>query len=287
MRSLAAKPGFPAGRIGRSIDALRRVLTRFFVALAAAVLVGACGLLPEAIDESATWSASKLYSEAKEAMNDGAYDKAIKYFEKLEARFPFGRYAQQAQIEIAYAYFKTGDSANSLAACDRFIKLHPNHPNVDYAYYLKGLVNFNEDIGFLGHVSNQDLTERDPKGMRESFDAFKELVRRFPDSKYAQDASQRLKYLVNAMASHEVHVARYYMKRSAFVAAANRAQNAIKSYPNAPAVEEALFITVKAYDSMGVTDLRDDAERVMRRNFPNSEYFKRGLDKQEPWWKLW
>ncbi|WP_126444230.1 outer membrane protein assembly factor BamD [Sulfuricystis multivorans] len=251
------------------------------------VLIGGCGLLPEQVDETAGWSANKLYAEAKSAMADGAYDKAVKYFEKLEARYPYGRYAQQAQIETAYAYYKQDEKALALAACDRFIRLHPNHPHVDYVYYLKGLINFNEDLGLLGYISMQDPSERDPKAAQESFAAFKELVTRFPDSKYAKDASLRMAYLVNALASHEVHVARYYLKRGAYVAAANRAQHAIKTYPDAPAIEEALFIMVKAYDALGMNDLRDDAERVMKKNFPNSEYFKRGLDKPEPWWKLW
>ncbi len=253
----------------------------------ALTLFAGCGLLPDQIDETAGWSANKLYTEAKNAMGEGAYDKAVKYFEKLEARYPYGRYAQQAQLEVAYAYYKQEEPASAIAACDRFIRLHPNHPNVDYAYYLKGLVNFNEDLGLLGHVSMQDLTERDPKAAAESFEAFKELVNKFPDSKYAQDATQRMNYLVNALASHEVHVARYYMKRGAYVAAANRAQFAVKTYPDAPANEEALFILVKAYDALGLSDLRDDAERVMRKNFPNSEYYKRGLNKDVPWWKLW
>lgn len=249
--------------------------------------LGGCGLLPEQSDETAGWSANKLYAEAKAAMNDGAYDKAVKYYEKLEARYPYGRYAQQAQIETAYAYYKQGEKAAALAACDRFIRLHPNHPHVDYVYYLKGLIDFNEDLGLMGYVSMQDPSERDPKAAQESFAAFKTLVTRFPDSKYAKDAALRMAYLVNALAAHEVHAARYYLKRGAFVAAANRAQYAIQTYPDAPAIEEALFIMIKAYDALGMNDLRDDAERVMRKNFPNSEYFKRGLDKPEPWWKLW
>jgi outer membrane protein assembly factor BamD len=252
-----------------------------------ALLVGGCGLLPEEKDETLGWSANKLYSEARGAMTDGAYDKAIKYFEKLEARYPFGRYAQQAQLEVAYAYFKQAEPASAIAACDRFIRLHPNHPNVDYAYYLKGLVNFNEDLGLLGHISMQDLSERDPKAARQSFDSFKELVSRYPESRYAADATARMSYLVNALASHETWVARYYLRRGAYVAAVNRAQTALKTYPQAPANEDALFIMVQAYDKLGMNDLRDDAERVMRKNFPNSEYYKRGLDKPEPWWKLW
>ena len=256
-------------------------------ALVLTFLVSGCGLLPEVQDETVGWSANKLYTEAKESLNEGAYESAIKYFEKLESRYPYGRFAQQAQIDIAYAYWKSGEAASATAACDRFIKLHPNHPNVDYVYYLRGLVNFNEDLGLLGHISRQDLTERDPKGARESFDAFKELITRFPESKYTPDAILRMKYLVNAMASLEVHVAHYYVRRGAYVAAVNRAQYAIQNYPDAPAIEEALFIMVKAYDLMGMNDLRDDAERVMRKNFPNSVYYTRGLERKEPWWKLW
>lgn len=255
--------------------------------LVVASLIAGCGLLPESKDETIGWSANKLYAEAKDALNEGSYAKAVKYFEKLESRYPYGRYAQQAQIDIAYAYWKDQEPASAIAACDRFIKLHPNHPNVDYVYYLKGLINFNENLGIMGIVSNQDMTERDPKGARESFDAFRELVTRFPDSKYTPDAILRMKYLVNALASLELHVARYYMKRNAYLAAANRAQYAVLNYPEAPATEEALFIMVKAYDALGLSDLRDDAERVMRRNFPNSEYYVRGLDRKEPWWKLW
>ena len=257
------------------------------LAVILALLLCACGLLPEAKDETSGWSADKLYAEAKDEIAHSGYEKAIKYLEKLEARYPFGRYAQQAQIELAYVYFKSGEPASAIAACDRFIKLHPNHPDVDYIYYLKGLVNFNEDLGLLGKVSQQDLTERDPKAARESFDAFKDLISRYPDSKYAPDGIARMKYLVNSLASHEVHVARYYMKRGAYVAAANRAQYALLNYSQAPAVEEALFVMVKAYDALGMTDLRDDADRVMHKNFPDSAYFKGASGKQDPWWMLW
>jgi outer membrane protein assembly factor BamD len=256
-------------------------------ALFLATVISGCGLLPEVKDETVGWSANRLYTEAKESMSEGGYDKAIKYFEKLESRYPYGRFAQQAQIDIAYSYWKSNEPASAIAACERFIKLHPNHPNVDYVYYLRGLVNFNEDLGLLGQISRQDMTERDPKGARESFDAFRELVTRFPESKYTPDAILRMKYLVNALASLEVHVARYYMKRNAYIAAVNRAQFALKNYPEAPAIEEALFIMVKAYDLMGMNDLRDDSERVMRKNYPNSVYYTRGLDRPEPWWKLW
>jgi outer membrane protein assembly factor BamD len=225
-------------------------------------------------DPQSGWSAEKLYREAKNALDSGQYDLAIKSYETLEARFPYGRYSQQGQLEIAYAYYKQNEQTSAVAATERFVKLHPNHPNVDYAHYLKGLVYFNEDLGLLGRVARQDRTERDPKSARESFDAFKELVQRFPDSRYAPDARARMKYLVNALASHEVHVARYYMKRGAYVAAANRAQYALKNYPQAPAQQEALLIMIQAYEVLGMPELRNDAERILRKNFPDSAQLK-------------
>ena len=256
--------------------------------LLAAVLLSGCGLLtPSEVDETKDWSAQKLYGEAKDAMSGRVWDKAIKYLEKLEARYPYGRYAQQAQLDVAYAYWKNGERASALAAADRFIKLYPNHANVDYAYYLKGLVNFNENTGLFGVIDSPDLSERDSKGTRESFEAFKELANRFPDSKYTEDAQSRMRYLVNSLAQYEVHVARYYMKRGAFVAAANRAQFAVQNYPQAPALEEAVFIMVKAYDALGMADLRDASDRVMRKNFPESKYLTGKVTRDVPWWKLW
>ena len=257
------------------------------IAIAVLAAAGGCGLLPETKDETAGWSAQKLYGEAKDAMANRAWDKAIKYLEKLEARYPYGRFAQQAQLDVAYAYWKQGERASAIAAADRFIKLYPNHANVDYAYYLKGLVNFNENTGLMGILDNPDLSERDSKGTRESFEAFKDLSNRFPDSKYTEDARARMRYLVNSLAQYEVHVARYYMKRGAYVAAANRAQFAVKNYPQAPALEEAVFIMVKAYDALGMADLRDASDRVMRKNFPESKYLTGKGDRTAPWWKLW
>ena len=277
MRSLPAFSTFPTS--------LRTLFT--LLALTTLLGLGGCGLLPEEKDETAGWSAGRLYSAAKDAQIDGSWETAAKMLEKLEARYPYGRFAQQAQLELAYVYWKSGEPASALAAADRFIKLHPNHPAVDYAYYLKGLINFNEDLGLIGHLSNQDLSERDPKAAREAFDALSELVTRFPDSKYTPDAIQRMHYLVNALASLEVHVARYYLKRGAYVAAANRAQFAVQTYPQAPAIEEAMFILVAAYEKLNLSNLRDDAARVLQKNFPNSRFHTDGLDPKRPWWKLW
>ncbi|MSP95664.1 MAG: outer membrane protein assembly factor BamD [Betaproteobacteria bacterium] len=270
----------------RLTHSLRLLLSVAALALAA-LLTSACSGLDTKADETVGWSATKLYGEAKEAIGSRDWTKAIKYLEKLEARYPFGRYAQQAQLDIAYCYYKDNERASAVAAADRFIKLHPNHPHADYAYYLKGLVNFNEDAGIFSRFSDQDMTERDPKGARDAFAAFRDLVTRFPDSKYAPDAAARMKYLVNALAQNEVHVARYYMKRKGFVAAANRAQFVVQNYPQAPAVEEAVFVMVKAYDALGLVELRDGADKVMRTNFPQSKYLSGKNLKDVPWWRLW
>jgi outer membrane protein assembly factor BamD len=253
-----------------------------------ALLLAGCGLFSgKEDDETAGWSAQRLYGEAKDAMKSKEWAQAVKYFEKLEARYPYGRFAQQAQLEIAYAQWKDGERASAIAAADRFIKLYPNHANVDYAYYLKGLINFNEQEGFLTFLTTPDMTDRDPKASREAFESFKEVVTRFPESKYAEDSAMRMRYLVNALASHEVAVARYYMRRTAYLAAANRAQYAIQHYPQAPAVEEAVYIMVRAYDALGMPELRDAAERVMQKNFPQSAYLKGVRKVNVPWWRIW
>ncbi len=254
-----------------------------------AALAG-CGLLPEQIDETKDWSAQRLYTAAKSELAEGNYERAIQMFERLEARYPYGPYAQQAQLEVAYAYYKDNEPVSAITAADRFIKLYPNHPHVDYAYYLKGLANFVEERGLLAGLGSQDMSERDPKAARESFDAFKELVTRFPDSKYTPDALARMRYLVNALASHEVHVARYYFKRGAYVAAANRGKYVIEHYPQAPALEEALYLMAMSYDRLELPDLRDDALRVLKHNFPNSPYLSGQdprKDKERPWWRFW
>lgn len=249
--------------------------------------LSACGLLPERSDENKNVSASKLYADAQEEMAGGHYEAAIKLFERLESNYPFGTYAAQAQMEIAYAHYKAQDQAEALAAVERFIKLHPNHPQVDYMYYLRGLINFNDQIGFLSFIYAQDPTERDPKATREAFAAFKELVDKFPNSKYAPDSVARMNYLINAMAQYEVHVANYDYRRGAYLAALNRAQGAVTQFSEAPAREEALFIMIRAYDKLGMFDLRDDTQRIFTMNYPNSRFMGGKGSGDAPWWKFW
>jgi outer membrane protein assembly factor BamD len=260
-------------------------LRRAFVALSLCLLA-ACSLLPDEIDMTANWSANRFYTEAKSALDDNNWEEAIKYYQRLESRYPYGRLAQQAQMEVAYAYWKSGDPDSALVACDRFLKLHPNHPNADYLYYLKGLIQFNGDLGFTGYLHNQDQTERDPESARESFAALKELVSRYPESKYAPDAQQRLTYLVNALAAHEVHVARYYYRRGAYIASVNRSQYMLQNYPGTPAQEEALYLLMLSYEKLGMEDLRADAERILRGNYPQSRHFAEGIDRKKRWWQV-
>ncbi|MCB1926462.1 MAG: outer membrane protein assembly factor BamD [Rhodocyclaceae bacterium] len=260
--------------------------TLISLATCLALVLAGCGGALEERDETAGWSAQKIYNEAKSEMQDGTYEAAIKLFEKLEARYPYGRYAQQAQLDVAYSYYKSSEPVLAVAACDRFIKLHPNHPHVDYAYYLKGLIYFNEDLGLLGRFASQDLSDRDPRAARNAFDTFRELAERFPKSVYAEDARRRLQYLVNALGRHEVNVARYYLRRGAYVAAVNRAKQAVQSFPRTPAVEQALHVMVLGYDAMGMAVLRDDAKRILEKNYPGSV----ALDDpsaRKPWWQIW
>lgn len=254
--------------------------------LAAATLSG-CGTSPKD-DPDAKLTPEKLYADAKEEAAEGNYETAIKRLEKLEGRAAGTVLAQQAELDMAYAYYKTGEKAQALAKLERFMRLHPTSPALDYAYYLQGLVNFNDDLGLFGRISRQDHSERDQQAARDAYESFRQLSTRFPQSSYAPDARERMNYIVNMLARYEVHVARYYYRRGGYLAAANRAQSAVQEFRSSPAIEEALFIMARSYDKLGLINLRDDATRVLAQNFPASKY----LDGKEqladkPWWALW
>ena len=249
----------------------------------------ACSSNPNKDDKNV--SADELYSQSKVALEDHSYETAIKSLEKLQSRYPYGRYAQQAQFDLAYSYYKKGEPAPALAALDRFIKQYPNSENLDYAYYLKGVINFNENLNsFMSTLFKQDPSERDPVTLRESFASFKELATRYPDSKYAPDARVRMQYLLMTLAKHEVHVSSYYLRRGAYVAAANRAQGVLVDFPNTPQSRDALQIMVQAYSALGLEELKKDAQRVLDLNVakdgitPSQSYFK---ERETPWWKFW
>ncbi|HTT10849.1 MAG TPA: outer membrane protein assembly factor BamD [Burkholderiaceae bacterium] len=253
---------------------MRRAAIGAWLALAMLLVAVLAGCSAFEKDPTAKWSADRIYQEAKDEMAAGNWKKARELLEKLEARYPFGRYAQQAEMEIAYTYYKEGEAADAVTAAERFLKLNPNHPNADYVQYLKGLSLFNDDLGLFGHAFGRDPTYRDPKAMREAFDAFKELAVHYPNSRYTPEATARMNYLVNALAQSEVNIARYYLERGAYIAAAERAQAAVRDYSGAPASEEALSIMVRAYGSLGMDGLRNDTERILLQNYPNSAFLK-------------
>ena len=232
------------------------------------LLLSACATVEDE-DPTAGQTAAEIYRDAREYLDEGEYESAIEYYERLESRYPYGPYAEQAQLEIAYTYYKSLEYESAILAAERFIKLHPDHRHVDYAYYLRGLARYDGDQSFMARWFNQDLTERDPKSMREAFRYFSELVTRFPDSRYTRDAIRRMYDLRNGLAKYELHVANYYVRRSAFVAAANRAKYVVTNYQGTPAVPEALAIMVKSYTELELTELARDARRVLEMNYPD------------------
>jgi outer membrane protein assembly factor BamD len=259
-----------------------------WVAVCAALLMAAaCSTPPK--DETPGGTAERLYRDAKDDMEAGSFDRAIKSLERVEGLAAGTLLAQQALLDMAYLNWRTGEKAQALTSIERFIKLNPSSPALDYAMYLRGVINFNDNLGLLGGLLGQDLSERDQRASRDAFQAFKQLVDQFPQSRYAADARLRMDYIVNSLASYEVHVARYYFRRGAYVAAANRAQQAVAEFQQAPALEEALYIMMQSYDKLQLTTLKDGAERVLRKNFPNSAYLSQGFAAREgrPWWKLW
>ena len=247
--------------------------------------VAGCGSSPSINEKD---SPEKLYADARDEMSSGSYDKAIKLLERVEGRAAGSILAQQAQLDQAYAQWKSGERATALATLDRFIKVHPSSPALDYAMYLKGIINFNDNLGIFSSISRQDISERDQQASRDAYQAFKQLVDQFPDSKYSADARVRMDYIVNALAQYELHVARYYYRRGAFLAAANRAQQTVREFQQTPSVEEALYILAQCYDKLGLSELRDDADRVLKQNYPDSRYMREGIRKPDnPWWKFW
>ena len=256
-------------------------------ALLLALGLGGCGIFSSKGDPKKEWGAAEYYKAAKEDFDNGNWEAAIKLYEQLESKYPYGRYAQQAQLETAYAYYKQGETAQAISAVDKFTKLHPNHENVDYALYLRALVNFKEDLGPFTRLARQDLADRDPKAARESFEGFKEVATRFPNSRYAEDSRERMAYLVEALARHELKVARYYLTRGAFLAAVNRAQDAITRFPNSPIHRDALEIMIEGYDRMGMGELRDDARKVLAKNFPADRMAQQGQNRTRPWYQFW
>ncbi len=211
-----------------------------------------------------------IYNEAVDALRNNQFDAAIANFQQLEALFPFGQYAAQAQIELVYAYFRAGEAESSRAAADRFIRLYPDDENIDYAYYMKGLAFYTEDASILGRFLPTDPSKRDPGNARESFTDFAQLVTRFPESPYAADARARMIYLRNLLAEYEIHVAEFYIERQAFLSALNRARYVIENYQESPAVPRAMEIMTEMYLRLGLNDLADSSLSILKANYPQS-----------------
>jgi outer membrane protein assembly factor BamD len=253
---------------------------------ACALMLAGCSSTPK--DDNSTAATERLYADAKDDMAGGSYDRAIKTLERVEGRAAGTLLAQQAQLDLAYLYWRTAERAQALSTLDRFIRLHPSSPAFDYALYLRGIVNFNDNLGIFGSLSGQDLSERDQQASRDAFQSFKQLAEQFPNSRYAPDAKLRMDYIVNSLAAHEVHVARYYYRRGAYVAAANRAQRTVQEFPQTPSIEEALYLMSASYERLGLDALRDDAQRVLKQNFPESRYPAEGpAERQRRWWQIW
>jgi outer membrane protein assembly factor BamD len=257
---------------------------RLILACLCMALAAGCSSTKGNVDPTAGWSAERLYSQARTDISSGNWSEARKNLEALEARYPFGIYAQQSLIDQAYVNWKDEEPEQAKAAIDRFMQQYPNHPGTDYMLYLKGMITFTPPSAVLSNFTRQDPSERDPKGLRESYEAFNELIKRYPDSRYTPDARKRAAWLVNTIAENEVHIAQYYYERGAYVAAANRAQTVVTDFEGAPVTEKALYLMMISYDKLNLPELRDDAKRVLDKNFPDSKYYKQGLDEPVNRW---
>lgn len=274
---------------GLFVKRILPLIQTLLLALFTCSVLNGCAIFgaPTQLDDTKGWQADRIYEEGALKMSESNYDEALRYFQVLESRFPHGKYATQAQLEIIYAHYKKNDPVSTIAAADRFIKLHPNHKNVDYAYYLKGLATFNER-GVFEKLTKQQINDRDPKALKLSFAALKELVDRYPNSRYIKDAQLRMLYIVNTLAQHEMHVATYYMDRKAYLAALNRAKYVLEYYPKSTSVEQALVIMVSAYDYMELSDLKEDSLRVLKTNYPDNPLITGKIVAEERvWWKFW
>lgn len=248
-------------------------------------LLAACG--DTRVDATETLPVDELYAEAKQSLQASNYERAARYYRRLIARFPFGRFTEQAELELAFAFYKGGDSEEALSTTNRFIRTYPTHPHIDYAYYLRGLINFNREYGVLERYIQQDATRRDLANARQSFQDFSELIQRFPNSRYAVDSRQRMIHLRNGLAQAELNVASYYLRRRAYIAAQTRAKFLLETYPQTPQTGDALAIMSESYRQLGQAKLAEDTEAVLRLNFPQHPYLDGGWPaKRSVWWQL-
>ena len=235
-------------------------------------------------DETEVLPVDQMYSTAKDALMQGNEGKAIRYYQRLIARFPFGAYTEQSQMELAFAQYKDGKEDEALSTINRFIKTYPTQKHIDYAYYLRGIVNFDRDRGFLANWANQDPTKREMATSLQSFEDFNELVGKFPDSRYAPDARQRMIYLRDNLSRAQIDTAKFYYKRGAYVAAINRCKDILERFDRTPAAGDALAIMALSYKALGQAKLADDSERVLKLNYPGHPYFAGRWPDYGHWW---
>jgi outer membrane protein assembly factor BamD len=259
---------------------MRKSLTTLM--LVAALTLTACG---GSRVRQPTTDADKLYELAQTATKNNNYREAISYYEQLEARYPFSNAAKQGKLDLMFAYYKNREPEAAIDQADQFIRENPAHPRVDYAYYIKGLVQFERNPNFLERWFKADLSQRPPLDARKSFQSFQSILERFPNSEYAGDSRQRMIFLRNRLASYEVYVAEYYLKRGAYVGAINRAKYALENYDGAPQLKRALQIMAVSYRSLGMQDLAADSERVLGENYGNVDTAL--VAQKDPWWKFW
>ena len=251
---------------------------KLVVGIAVLAAAGGCAWMPFIGDDEdleQETSEQALYRRAQAGLRTGNYTQSITRLQRLEARFPFGRYAEQAQLELIYANHMARDLDAAQAAAERFIRLHPQHPNVDYAHYMKGVTALARDRGATGRFMKTELSQRDVSNVRQAFADFNDLIVRFPNSEFAKDAQQRMIYLRNVLAAAEVNIAQYYLGRGAYVAAANRARHVVESYSQTPATPDALAVLIESNWKLGLKEAADDALEVLALNFPDY----RGFDK--------
>ena len=244
--------------------------SRSILLLILIIIIASCASTTD--DKTQNWNADKLYGEAKSELEVGNYEKALSIYQKLETRYPFGAYAQQAQIETAYTHWKNGDSASAIASLNRYKKLYPNQTGIAYALYLQGLINFNDKKTLFSNITGEDMAERDAVAGKAAFQSFKQLVTLYPNSKYTPDALKRMRFLINVLAENEIHVARFYLRKGAYIASVNRCKTVLERFQETPAIEEALAIMVIAYKKLNLSELSSNSSRVLVKNFPNSPY---------------
>lgn len=255
-----------------TVSILKKAARISAVAIVSVSLLAGCSIFGNKKDknEFAGWSVERMYTEARDNLNSKDYTRAAELLEATTTQYPFSAQAVQAQLELPYAYWKDEERAKAVAAADRFIALNGSHPKIDYVYYIKGMINYNQNVSYLATLTGQGLTDRDPKAAVESFNAFKTLVEKYPNSRYAKDARLRMVALVNNMSAHEAGVAVYYYERGAYLAAINRSQDLLKTYDGTPATEDALITMYHSYEKLGMTEQANDALTVLKQNYPDS-----------------